>query len=77
MSQPAVSPLDCSRWGGLPELLVFAHMKKVSVVIHTDSSDVYVISPPGVVSLEPFAEVHLRWRGGSHYNFLEPVEDHV
>ena len=75
MSQPAASPLDRSRWGGLPELVVFAHMKNVSVVIHDDASNLYVISPPGGVSFDRPAEAHLQWRGGNHYNFLEPAPD--
>ena len=72
MRQPAVSPLDRSRWGGLPELIVFAQMENVAVFIHSDTSNVYVISPQGIGSVETVKKLHLQWRGGMHYNFLEP-----
>jgi hypothetical protein len=72
MRQPAASPLDRSRWGGLPELIVFAQMENVAVFIHSDTSNVYVISPQGISSVEAVKELHLQWRGGMHYNFLEP-----
>ena len=72
MSEPATSPLDSLRWGGLPELIVFAHMSKVAVIVH-DGGNLYGITPPGVVAQERVAEVHLAWRGGNHYNHLQPV----
>jgi len=72
MREPAASPLDSLRWGGLPELIVFAHMNRVAVVVH-EGRNLYGITPPGVVAQERVAEVHLAWRGGNHYNYLQPA----
>ena len=71
MRQPAASPLDTSRWGGLPELLTFAHMHKVTVVVH-DASNTYNLVPceQNDASLP---RVHLSWRGDCHYNYFQEV----
>ena len=71
MRQPAASPLDTSRWGGLPELLTFAHMHKVTVVVH-DSSNKYVLAPFEQHD-DSLPRVHLSWRGGCHYNYFQEV----
>jgi hypothetical protein len=74
MSQPATSPLDSTRWGGLPEIIVFAHMNRVAVIVH-DGSHLYGITPPGrvvAVTEERPAELHISYRGGNHYNYLLP-----
>jgi hypothetical protein len=70
MTMPAASPLDDSRWGGLPELIAFAHMNRVAVVVH-DGRSLYEIMPPDAVAGEILDEVHLSWRGGNHYNYLQ------
>ena len=70
MSEPAASPLDSSRWGGLPELIVFANMNRVAVVVH-DGTNLYEIIPPDTVVHDHLEEVHVAWRGGNHYNYLQ------
>jgi hypothetical protein len=74
MSQPATSPLDSLRWGGLPEIIVFAHMNRITVVVH-DGKYLYGITPPGIVAVsdERLAELHIAYRGGNHYNYLQPA----
>jgi hypothetical protein len=70
MREPAASPLDSSRWGGLPELIVFAHMNRVAVIVH-EGRNLYEIVPPDAVAHELLGQVHLSWRGGNHYNYLQ------
>jgi hypothetical protein len=74
MSQPAASPLDSTRWGGLTEIIVFAHMNRVVVVVH-HGKHLYGIAPQGVVEATQhrLAELHIAYRGGNHYNYLQPV----
>ncbi len=49
---------------------MFAQMENVAVFIHSDTSNVYVISPQGIDFVDVMKELHSPWRGGMHYNFF-------
>jgi hypothetical protein len=40
-----------------------------------DGSSLYEIAPPDAVG-ELLEEVHLSWRGGNHYNYLQAQQGH-